>query len=260
VVCPRAARRVLRVAADRDDRVHDPWRGRPAESRHLAAADQLADTERDLPRSFRRPDRLRRPGRAHGPAHAGAAGADDDLGAATAAPDEPADRVHLPAAADDPGDCAGGRPRAGLRLGHLLPRRLLADPHVRVHDPRPAVRVPGDRRRPLRARRPHARGGRPEPRRRLGRRHVAGDPAEHPHRGPLRRVPRGRGGAGRVHRGLPAQPGERPGGDQPARQEQRDDVGRGLVRRAADRVRAALSALLRRPSACRVGDAAEEAP
>ena len=55
-------------------------------------------------------------------ADAGAAGADHDLGAAAAARACAGRRVPLPAAADHPGDRAGGRAGAGLRVGHLLPR------------------------------------------------------------------------------------------------------------------------------------------
>ena len=162
----------------------------PGGGRSLDTWATLLDCRHDrarLPRARDRPDRLGGPGRAHRRHHAGAARPDDDVGAPAAARPAPDGRVHLPAAADDPGDRAGGRPRPGVRLGDLLLRGVLRLAVLRVHRAGAAVRLPRPRRRAVADRRQDPGRGGPDPRRELGHRDVAGGPAQHPHGGAARR-------------------------------------------------------------------------
>ena len=217
---------------------------------------QLSETYPDLAAGHRR---VARAGGAHRAADAGAAGADRDLGPAAAARAAPARRVHLPAAADHPGDRAGGRPGPGVRVGQLLPRRLVADADLRVHRAGPALCLPRDRRRPVRDRRAHAGRGGPQPRRELGHRDVAGGAAEHPLGGAVRGVPDRGAGARRVHHRVPAEPHQPAGRDQLPGQEQRHHVGGRVAGRAAARVRAAAAAVpARRPTTGRPTARAQE--
>ena len=170
-----------------------------------------------------------------------AAGADDDLGAAAAARAAPHGRVHLPAAAHHPRHRAGRRADAGLRLGHLLPRRssrlAVASPTSCWCCPTPTARwTPGCA--------PSTSRTLAEAARSLGaswstvmwrvilpnmRTAVL-----------LGVVPVGGAGARRVHHRQPAQPRQPAGGDQPARQ----------ARRARSRSPSSLAALLVRVPAC----------
>ena len=142
------ARGLLPAAAVRDAGVHHPGPGGTLTWDTWRLLVDWRAARRDLPGPVRRASKA-----SLGlavltvAADAGAAGADRGLGAAAAAAAAPAGRVPLPAAADHPGDRAGGRPGAGVRVGQLLPRRLVADADLRVHDPGPAVRLPRHRRR-----------------------------------------------------------------------------------------------------------------
>ena len=134
----------------------------------------------------------------------------------------------------DPGHRAGGRARARLRLGDLLPRRVLdvwlCFAYVVLVLPY-AYRALDAGLRAIDVRRSR------EAARSLGRelvhRDVAGDPAQHPHGRAVGGLPLGGAGPRRVHHRQPAQPRQPAGGDQPARQAQRLDLDRRVLRRPA---------------------------